>query len=139
MKCALLRLALFSVLLLLGLGILSGKSRAAPPNPGFSNVTGLWSGEFSSVTGLGGLASLDVTDQDRRRFQGTFTFSSPLPIFPPTPIRVVGTVSRSGEIHIVGRNAAVFLQAHGSVFRGAMQLDYQVNFADGTFETGTET
>jgi hypothetical protein len=136
MKRTILRLAFFPVLLLL-LGNLCGKSAAAPPNPAFPNVTGFWSGEFSSVTGLGGLASLNLTDQDHRRFQGTFTFIPPNPGAPPNPIRVLGTVSRSGEISLVGRNAAVFLRAHGNVFRGTMQLDYQMNFADGTFDTGT--
>jgi hypothetical protein len=135
MKRTILHLAFLPVLLLLG--NLCGKSSAAPPNPIFPNVKGFWSGEFSSVTGLGGLASLNVTDQDQRRFQGTFVLHPPNPIHPPSPIRVLGTVSRSGEISLVGRNDAVFLRAHGNVFRGSMQLDYQMNFADGTFDTGT--
>ena len=135
MKRTIFRLAFLPVLLLLG--ILCGETRAVPPNPVFPNVTGFWSGEFSSVTGLGGVASLNVSDQDRRRFQGTFTFLPPNPSAPPNPIRILGTVSRSGEISLIGRNAAVFLRAHGNVFRGNMQLDYQMNFADGTFDTGT--
>ena len=137
MKRTIRGLAFFPVLLLLGVGILSGKSGATPPQPIFPNITGFWSGEFSSVTGLGGLASLNVTDQDHRRFQGTFTFIPLTPVIPRTPIRVLGTVSRSGEISLIGRNAAVFLRAHGNVFRGDMQLDYQMNFADGSFDTGT--
>jgi hypothetical protein len=116
---------------------LPGRAAAAPPNPAFPNVTGFWSGEFSSVTGLGGLASLDVTDQDHHRFQGTFTFHPPSPIHPPNPMRVLGTVSRSGKISLVGRNDNAFLRAHGTVFRGNMLLDYQLNFADGSKDMGS--
>ena len=137
MKRTILRLAFFPVLLLLCLAVLSTKSPAAPPNPRFPSITGFWSGEFSSVSGLGGLASLEVTEQDRRRFEGTFVFYPPTPIVPPNPCFVRGTVSRSGEISMVGRNAGVFLRARGNVFRGAMQLDYSLNFADGSFDTGT--
>jgi len=137
MNYTLRRLAFFPVLVLLGFGILSGKGRATPPSPIFPNITGFWSGEFSSVTGLCGLASLEVTDQDRRRFQGTFTFHPPSPIHPPQPIRVLGTVSRSGEISLVGRNEAVLLRARGSVFRGDMQLDYQLIVANGAMDSGT--
>jgi hypothetical protein len=130
-------LAYFPVLLLLGIGMLCGKSRAAPRNLVLPNVIGFWSGDYVSDIGPGAVASLDITDQDRRRFVGTFVFFPPTPIVPPNPCFVRGTVSRSGEISMVGRNAGVFLRARGNVFRGAMQLDYSLNFADGSFDTGT--
>jgi hypothetical protein len=132
-----LRTTLLFALLVLPLAALPGRSGAAPPSLVFPNITGFWSGEFSSVSGLGGLASLEVTEQDRRRFEGTFVFYPPTPIVPPNPCFVRGTVSRSGEISMVGRNDAVFLRARGSVFRGAMQLDYSLNLADGSFDAGT--
>ena len=115
MKRTILRLAFFPVLLLLCLAVLSTKSPAAPPNPRFPSLTGFWSGEFSSVTGLGGLASLQVTDQDRRRFEGTFVFYPPQPIVPPNPCFVRGTVSRSGEISMVGGNPEFVVHIHGDV------------------------
>ena len=115
MKRTMRGLAFFQVLLLLGLGVLSTNSRATPPNLVFPNVIGFWSGEFSSVSGLGGLASLQVTDQDRRRFEGTFVFYPPQPIVPPNPCFVRGTVSRSGEIRMVGGNPEFVVHIHGDV------------------------
>jgi hypothetical protein len=119
---------------------LSGRAGAAPPEPIFPNVVGLWAGEYaSSVTGTNGLVSLDVTRQLTRRFQGTWTFVPPIPIVPPSPCIVLGTVSESGEVSLVGRNDEFMLHARGelSLTDSMISLDYLVLFADGSFDGGT--
>jgi hypothetical protein len=128
--------AFFSILML-SLAVVPTPSGAAPPNPSFPNIIGFWFGDFASSAGETGFASLDVSDQDGRRFAGTFTFAPPNPIVPPNPCFVLGTVSHSGETSLIGANEECFLHAHGKVAGGVMNLEYMRLFADGTFETGT--
>jgi len=122
------------------LAVLAGRAEAVPPNPIFPNVVGLWSGEYaSSVTGTNGAVSLDVSQQITRRFQGTWTFFPPQPIVPPSPCFVLGTVSESGEVSLVGWNDEFMVHAHGglSLIDGLLTLAYLVQFADGSFDGGT--
>lgn len=138
MSNPILRTLLLSALLVLPLATHPGSSGAAPPNAILPSVTGFWSGGFSSVTGLSGFASLDVTDQDQRRFQGAFAlFYPPQPIYPPSPIRILGTVSHSGEISLVGRNDFAFLEAHGQTDGEVMNLNFLLHFSDGSMDMGT--
>jgi hypothetical protein len=109
----------------------------AAPQPIRPNFIGPWSGEYASDSGTTAAASLDVTDQDRRRFAGSFVFTPPSPNVPPNPCFVLGTVSHSGEISMFGENDDFFLHAHGHVAGGVMNLEYMRFFTDGTFETGT--
>src|SRR5262245_17541702 len=79
------------------LAALPGSAGATSPQPIFPSVVAVWSGDYaSSVTGTSGAVSLDVTRQITRRFQGTWTFTPPSPIVPPSPCFVLGTVSDSG-------------------------------------------
>ena len=122
------------------LAVLAGRAEAVPPNPIFPNVVAVWSGEYaSSVTGTNGLVSLDVSRQITGRFQGTWTFAPPQPIVPPSPCFVLGTVSESGEVSLVGQNDEFLLCAHGelSLTDGVLRLGYLVQFADGSFDGGT--
>lgn len=137
MKRTFVRRALFSPLLLAALVLLAGRSGSAQDGTSFPDVTGFWSGEFTSDSGLTGSTSLAIPIQDQHRFAGTFTFTPPSPITPPNPCIVLGTVSESGEVTLVGDNEDFILQAHGTVAEGAMLLDYQMLFADGSFDTGT--
>ena len=130
------RAAFFSTLMLF-LAALPTQRGAVPPNPSFPNIIGSWFGTFASSAGETGVASLDVSDQDGRRFAATFTFFPPTPIVPPNPCFVLGTVSHSGETSLIGANEEFFLHAHGHVGGGVMDLEYMRLFADGTFETGT--
>ncbi len=136
MRHAFSRAAIFSTLVL-SLAALPTPGGAVPPNPSFPNIIGFWFGDFASSAGETGSASLDVSDQDGRRFAGTFTFFPDNPIAPPNPCLVLGTVSHSGETSLLGANEEFFLHAHGHVAGGVMNLDYMQLFADGTFETGT--
>src|SRR5262252_4950136 len=84
---------------------LPGSAGATSPQPIFPQVVGFWSGEYaSSVTGTNGAVSLDVSRQITGRFQGTWTFFPPSPVTPPSPCFVLGTVSESGEVSLVGWN-----------------------------------
>jgi hypothetical protein len=129
--------AAFFMTLMLSLATLPSQSGAVPPNPSFPNIIGFWFGDFASSAGETGFVSLDVADQDGRRFAGTLTFTPANPITPPNPCFVLGTVSHSGETSLIGANEEFFLHAHGQVAGGAMNLEYMRLFADGTFETGT--
>ena len=130
--------ALFSTLLLVSLSAFPGSAAATLPTPIFPNVVGLWSGEYvSSVMGTSGFVSLDVTGQVIRRFQATWTFTPSTPIVPPSPCFVLGTVSDSGEVSLVGWNDEFMLQAHGQLANDVMALGYAVQFADGSFDDGT--
>ena len=135
MKRTILHLALLTVLLLLGM--LCGKSPATPPQPVMPNITGFWFGEFASASGETGFASLDVPTPEHRRFAGTFVFHPPNPVAPPNPCFILGTVSASAEINMIGRNDEFFLHVHGHVANDLMSLEYMRLFTDGTFETGT--
>jgi hypothetical protein len=137
MKLTLTNAAFLSTLLMLSLAARPTHIGAAPPNPSFPNIIGSWFGSFASSAGETGVASLDVSDQDARRFAGTFIFWPPNPIVPPNPCFVLGTVSHSGETSLIGANDEFFLHAHGHVAGGIMDLEYMRLFADGTFETGT--
>ena len=137
MNRTLVRRALFSSLLLAALAALPGRSASAQDGTSFPDVTGFWSGEFASDSGATGSTSLAIPIQDQHRFAGTFTFTPPVPITPPNPCIVLGTVSESGEVTVVGDNEDFILEAQGTVSEGAMQLDYQMLFADGSFDTGT--
>jgi hypothetical protein len=129
--------AAFLSTLMLSLAALPTPGGAVPPNPSFPNIIGSWFGSFASSAGETGVASLDVSDQDGRRFAGTFTFVPSQSIVPPNPCFVLGTVSHSGETSLIGANEEFFLHAHGHVAGGIMNLEYMRLFADGTFETGT--
>ena len=122
------------------LGAVPGSAEAALPTPIFLNVVGLWSGDYaSSVTGTNGAVSLDVSRQITGRFQGTWTFFPPSPVTPPSPCFVLGTVSESGEVSLVGWNDEFMVHAHGglSLIDGLLTLDYLVQSADGSFDGGT--
>ncbi len=138
MKCAASYTALVSSLLLVALAAFPGPAGAAPPQPILPNIVALWSGEYaSSVTGTSGFVSLEVTRQVTRRFHGTWTFTPPQPITPPSPCFVLGTATESGEVSLVGWNDEFMLHAHGQLADGVMTLDYAVQFADGSFDGGT--
>jgi len=137
MSKPILRPVLFSAFLLLSLAVLPGRSAAVPTHPFFPNVIGVWSGNWFSANGASGLASLSVPAQQNRRFTGTFVFYPPQPIFPPQPIRVLGTASDSGEVSLVGRNEFAFLEAHGQTDGEVMNLNYLLHFADGSMDFGT--
>jgi hypothetical protein len=126
-------------LLLLWFAALSGQSQDLSPNPFFPEVTGPWSGEYASDSGVSAVATLDVTDQDRRRFGGTFIFWPSNPIVPPNPCFVQGTVSRRGEISMVGANDEFFVHIHGQLAGVVMSLEFMRLFADGTSDTGTSS
>jgi hypothetical protein len=129
--------SVLSSLLLVAFATLPERSAAWPPQPIFPNVTGFWSGEFASDRGETAVATLDIPAQEHRRFGGTFVFFPPSPIVPPNPCAVLGTVSASGEVSMVGRNEDFFLHIHGLVDDDVMSLEYMRLFVDGTFETGT--
>jgi hypothetical protein len=137
MKRIVFRTALFSTLLLVSVALLPRHSPAVASNSSFPDVTGFWSGEYASSNGASALATLDVTDQDRRRFEGTFIFWPPSPVVPPNPCFVRGTVSRRGEISMVGANDEFFVHIHGQFAGGIMDLAFMRVFADGSFDTGT--
>jgi hypothetical protein len=132
--------ALFSfACLFLALSALAERGGAAVTVP-FPYLVGSWSGEFtSSVTGTSGSLSLDIATQDTRRFQGTWTFAPPTPNVPPSPCMVLGAVSESGEVTLVGQNDQFLLVAHGalSLIDGVISLDYLAQFADGGFDMGS--
>jgi len=139
MTTSVIRRGLFtSVCLVLAVSVLSERGRAAVTVP-FPYLVGSWSGNYaSSVTGTNGSLSLDIAAQDTRRFQATWTFTPPQPVVPPSPCMVLGAVSESGEVTLVGQNDEFLLVAHGalSFIDGVISLDYLVNFADGSFDMG---
>ena len=140
MTTSIIRRALFtSAGLFLALSALAERGGAAVTVP-FPYLVGSWSGEFtSSVTGTSGSLSLDIATQDTRRFQGTWTFAPPTPNVPPSPCMVLGAVSESGEVTLVGQNDQFLLVAHGalSLIDGVISLDYLAQFADGGFDMGS--
>jgi len=125
-----------TLLLLALLPALAGRAEATPP-PSVPNVIGSWFGEFGTDNGETGFVSLDIPAQEQRRFVRSFVFHSPNPIAPPNPCSILGTVSASGEISMIGRNDEFFLLVHGQFANDLMSLEYMRLFADGTFETGT--
>ena len=135
-KRTLTRMVLVPAVVLLGLAAVPGRSAAIPPDPVFPNVTGFWSGDFASVSGATGFATLDMAFQENRRFAGTFVFHPSDPSIPSDPHFLLGTVSRSGRISLVGRNESGMLVAHGEVQLGVMQLDYLWHRDDGSSDTG---
>jgi hypothetical protein len=139
MRTTIARRTLLTSALLLSLAAVPERGSATHPNAIFPDVTGFWSGEFASDSGETGFASLDIPAQERRRFAGTFVFHPPTPIAPPNPCAVLGTVSASGEISMVGRNDEFFLHVHGHVANDLMSLEYMRLSSDGAFEMGTAT
>ncbi|HEV3299125.1 MAG TPA: hypothetical protein VG055_05775 [Planctomycetaceae bacterium] len=124
--------ALFSAAFL-GLVLRAQPVQAVPPTPIFP---GTWAGTVQSDSGATGSVSLNIDSVDGLQFEGLIgVLVPPTPIIPTEPCR--GTVSAAGEISFESETDAAHIEAHGQVGINTMSLRYQIDFADGTFDSGS--
>ena len=113
----------------------------ADDEPSTPNVQGSWNGSFQSTSNpaLTGPVSLNITDQDGRRFVGLFLIGHPdfphSPSFPSDPCR--GTISHSSEISLVVEGEAATLRVDGQLTGNVMMLDYEIQSSEGLRDQGS--